>query len=131
MIGLGRDPYGAGRRRRLEPDGDVDAVAEHLILIDDDIAHVRAKPELHDPHGWQMSITFSHQRLHRHRGFDRTDDAREFQQKAIAGILHHPAAMIENDRVDGAAMSLERGMRTGLVRAHHARVTGHVGADNG
>ena len=62
---------------------------------------------------------------------DGSDDARKFQQEAVAGVLHHPAAMIEDDRVDRAAMGLEGGVRACLVGAHHARVAGDVSANYG
>ena len=78
---------------------------------------------------WLVSLR--HQRLHRDRGLDGADDARKLQQKAVAGVLHQPAAMIEDHRIDRAAMGLERGMRPRLVGAHHARIAGDVSADDG
>ena len=63
--------------------------------------------------------------------FDRPHDARKLEQEAVAGVLHEPAAVIENDRVYRASMGLERGVRSFLVGAHHARVTGDVSADYG
>src|SRR5262249_41474036 len=51
--------------------------------------------------------------------------------EAVTGVFHQPAAMIEDDRIDRAAMGLERGMRPRLVGAHQAGVTGDIGADNG
>ena len=61
--------------------------------------------------------------------FDGSNDARKLQQKAVAGVLHDPAAVIEDDRVDRASMGLERGVRSRLIGAHHSRVAGDVGAD--
>jgi hypothetical protein len=46
-------------------------------------------------------------------------------------VLHDPAAVIENDRVDRGPMGLEGGVRTLLVGAHHAGVAGNVSADDG
>ena len=81
--------------------------------------------------GGQMVVAFRHQRLHRDRGLDGADDAGKLQQEAVAGVLHEPAAMIEDDRVDRGAMRLERGVRPRLVGAHHARIAGDVSADDG
>lgn len=39
--------------------------------------------------------------------------------------------MIEDDRVNGASMGLEGGVRARLVRPHHARITGDIGTDDG
>jgi hypothetical protein len=87
---------------------------------------VDAETELHDPICGEMIVPLCHQRLHPDRGLYRPYDARKFQQETVAGVLHHPAAVIENDRVYRASMGLERGVRTCLVGAHHSRVTGDV-----
>ena len=60
-------------------------------------------------------VPFDHQRLHRDRRLDRADDARKLQQETVAGVLHEPAAVIEDDRMDRAAMRLEGGVRAFLV----------------
>ncbi|MFK4535663.1 hypothetical protein ABIA00_003846 [Bradyrhizobium ottawaense] len=131
LVGLGRDRKAAGTRDRLQADGDVDIVTEYLVLIGDDVAHVDAEAELHGAVGRQMVVALRHQRLHRDRGLGGADDRRELQQEAIAGVLHDAAAVIEDDRVDRAAMGLEGGMGAGLVAAHHARIAGDIGADDG
>jgi hypothetical protein len=78
-----------------------------------------------------MAVPFCHQRLHRDCRLYRTYDAWKFQQEAVAGVLHNPAAVIENDRVYRASMGLEGGVRACLVRAHHTRVPGDVSAHYG
>ncbi len=130
VIGLGGDGHAAGGGDRLEADGDVDTVPEHLVLVGHHIAHVDAKTELHDPIGGQLVVPLRHQHLHPDRRLDRAHDARKFQQETVAGVLHQPAAVIENDRIDRASMRLERGMGAGLVGAHHPRVTRDIGADD-
>ena len=130
MIGLGGDGHAAGGGNRFEADGDVHPVPEHLVLVGHHIAHVDAETELHDPIGGQLVVPFRHQRLHPDRRLDRADDARKFQQETVAGVLHQPAAVIENDRIDRASMGLERGVGTCLVGAHHSRVTRDVSADD-
>ena len=55
----------------------------------------------------------------------------KYHQKAVTGVLYDPAAMIEDDRVYCASMGLEGGMRSRLIGAHHAGVTGDVRADYG
>ena len=87
--------------------------------------------ELHDAVGGQVVVSFRHQRLHRDRGLDGADDAWKLQQEAVAGVLHQPAAMIEDDRVDRGSMGLEGGMRARLVGPHHAGIAGDVSADDG
>jgi hypothetical protein len=130
-IGLARNRHAAGRGNRFEPDGDVDIVAEHLVLIGHHVAHMDAHTELHDAVGGQMMVSFGHQHLHRDRRLDGADDAWELQQESVAGIFHQAAAVIEDDRVDGGSMGLERGVRTRLVGSHHSGIAGDISADDG
>ena len=131
MVGLARDRDAAGRGDRFQADGDVDVVAEHLVLIGHHVAHVDAHAELHDAVGGQVGVALRHHHLHRDRGLDGADDAREFQQEAVAGVLHQAAAMIEDDRVDRGTVGLEGGVRARLVGPHHAGIAGDVSADDG
>ena len=131
LIGLVRNGHAAGDGHRFKPDGDVHAVAEHLVFVRDHIPHVDAETELHEAIRGKLAVPLCHQRLDRDGGLDRPDDARKLQQEAVAGVLHQPAAMIENDRVYRASMGLERGVGAFLVGAHHARIAGDVSADYG
>ena len=90
-----------------------------------------ADAELHEPIGGELTVTLCHQRLDGDSALDRAHDTRKLKQETVAGVLHEPAAMIENDRVYRASMGFERGVRTFLVGAHHARITGDVSADDG
>jgi hypothetical protein len=78
-----------------------------------------------------MMVSFGHHHLHRDRGLDGADDAGKLQQEAIAGVLHQTAAMVEDDRVDRGAVSLEGGMRARLVGSHHAGIAGDISANDG
>src|SRR6266446_8235075 len=86
---------------------------------------------MHDPIGRDVVVPFRHQRLNRDGSLDCPDDAWKLQQETVAGVLHEPAAMIEDDRVDRGSMGLEGGVRTLLVGPHHSRVTGDISADYG
>ena len=130
-VGLVRHRHAAGARDRFEADGDVDVVTEHLVFVGDHVAHVDAHAEPHGAVGGQLGVALGHQHLHRDRAFDRADDAGKFQQEAVAGVLHQPAAMVENDGIDRAAMGLERGMGARLVGPHHAGIADDVSADDG
>ena len=74
---------------------------------------------MHVAIGRQLVVSLGHQRLDRDRRLGGADHARKLQQKAVAGIFDDTAAMVENDRMDRAAMGLERGVGSGLIRAHH------------
>ena len=131
MVGLCRNGHAAGGGHRLKADGDVHAIPEYFVFVGEHVSHVDPETELHGPVGREMMVPFGHHLLHRDGGLDGAHDARKLQQKTVAGILHNPAAMIEDDRIYRASMGLERGVRTGLIGAHHSRVTGNVGADDG
>jgi hypothetical protein len=47
---------------------------------------------------------FRHQRLHRDRRLDGSDDAWKLRQETVAGVLHKPAAVVEDDRIDRASV---------------------------
>src|SRR5271165_469088 len=130
-IGLCRNRDPAWRGGLLEADGDVHVVAKHLILVGDYIAHVDTESEMHGAIGGQMFVASRHEALHRDRGFSGADDARKLQEKSVAGVFDQTAAVIEADRVDGAAMGLEGGVRARLVGTHHAGVAGNICANNG
>ena len=131
MAGLARNRHAAGGGDRFEADGDVDVVAEHLVLVGHHVAHVDAHAELHGSIGREVLVSLGHHHLHRDRGLDGADDGGKLQQEAVAGVLHQAAAVIEDDRVDRGAMGLERGVRPRLVGPHHAGIAGDVSTDDG
>src|SRR5262249_14580894 len=48
-VGIFREADPARGRNLLEPRGNVDAIAEHIALFDDDVAYLAAAPDLHAP----------------------------------------------------------------------------------
>jgi hypothetical protein len=44
-----------------------------------------------------LVVPFGHQRLHLDRALDGPYNARKLKHETIAGVLHDPAAVIEND----------------------------------
>ena len=75
MTGLARNRHAAGGGDRFEADGDVDVVAEHLVLVGHHVAHVDAHAELHGSIGGEVLVSLGHHHLHRDRGLDGADDA--------------------------------------------------------
>ncbi|MBA7648072.1 hypothetical protein ES703_55852 [subsurface metagenome] len=130
-IGFFGDRNAALGRRRFEANRDVDVVAEHLVLVGDHVAHVDAHAEFHDPVCGEQGVALGHQLLHLDRGLDRPDHAGKFQQEAVAGVFDDASAMVEDDRENRGAVSLEGGMGARLVGSHHARVAGDVSAEDG
>ena len=70
---------------------DVDAVAEDVAVLDDDVADVDADTELDAMVRRQRGIAFGHRRLHLGRATQRVDNAGELDQQAVAGRLDDAA----------------------------------------
>ena len=72
-----------------------------------------------------------HRPLQFHGTAHRVDDAREFRQHAIAGILDDAAGMLADLRVEElAAMRLEALVCALLVRPHQPRILDDIGAED-
>ena len=131
LIGLAGNGDAARCGDGFKADRDVHAVAKNLVFVGHHVAHVNAEAELHDPIRRQLAIALGHQRLDFDGGLERANDAGIFQKETVAGVLHQAAAVVENDRIDRAAMSLEGRMRAFFVGTHHSGVAGDVSANNG
>jgi len=130
IIGFSRQGDAAWYGDRFETYSNIHIIAEYFVLVRHHVAHMDAETELHGTIGRQMIVALRHQHLHGKGGLDRPDDAGIFEQKAVAGILHDPAAMVENERIYRASMGFEGGMRSRLVGTHHAGVAGDVRAND-
>ena len=131
LVGLSGNGDAAGSGDGFEANGDVDAVAENLVLVGHHIAHVDAEAKLHEPIRRQLAVALGHQRLDIDRRLERADDAWVFQKEPVAGVLHQAAAVIEDDRINGAAVGFESRVRAFLVGTHHAGVAGDISANDG
>src|SRR5208283_6057493 len=85
------DPTRLGQR--LQPRCDVDAIAEDVVAIDDNVADVDPDTKLDPLFGRNTRVALGHATLHIDRTAHRIDYARELQQQAIAGGLDDPAAV--------------------------------------
>ncbi len=126
-----RDADGAGLGQRLEPGGDVDAVAEDVVAVDDHVAEIDADPQFETALGRDRVVDGARRALHLDGAAERIDDARKIRQQAVAGGADDPPPMRRDQRVDGAAELAERPMRAGLVLAHQTAEPDHVRMQNG
>ena len=86
--------------KRLEPGCDIDAVAKNVAILDDDVALMDADAKL-DPLCFRNpGIAASNRPLHFARTAQRIDDARELDEKPVAGCLDQPPTMRRDRRVD-------------------------------
>src|SRR5262249_45815026 len=59
-----RDADGAGLGERLEPRGDVDAITENIVAIDDHIAKIDPDPQLQAALWWEGIVNGARRPLH-------------------------------------------------------------------
>ena len=100
-------------------------VAYHVAEIDPD-----AEP---DPplfgHVW---LTVGHPALDLDRAAHGIHHARKLCQEAVAGVLHDPAPVFGDLRVDQfAQMRLQTLVRLLLIGAHEPRIACHIGGEDG
>ena len=124
-------PPGLGHR--LQPRGDVDAVAVDVAALDDHVAEVDADAQ-HDaraPRG-KSALASAMPLLQFDRAVHRIDRAGELDQHAVAHQLDDAAAMLGDQRVQdpcGDAPSSRRACRPRPL--HEPAVADHVGGEDG
>ena len=124
------DPAGLGQP--LQAGGDVDAVAENIVALDDDVAEVDADAVADADVLAPLRLPLGHRLLDPGGRGDRVDDAGELDQHPIARGLDDAAVVFGDCRVDHlvAVRPLARqGAR--LVRLHEPGVPDHVGRQHG
>ena len=122
-------PPGVGQA--LEPGGDVDAVAEDVVVLDDHVAEIDADPEL-DPAGRRhVGVALGHPALDLGGALDGLDDARELDQHAIAAGLDDPALVLGDRGIDQLEpVRPQARERARFVRLHEPAVAHHVGGED-
>jgi hypothetical protein len=121
------DADAAGLGKRLQPRGDIDAVAVDVALVDDDVADIDAHAKLDTPVTGRASIAPGHVTLDIDGAAHRINDAGEFDQHPIPGGLDDPAAVFLDLRIDQLApRRLQRGERSLFVGAHQTAIAGNI-----
>jgi hypothetical protein len=126
-----RDADPAGLCERFQARRDIDAIAEDVVAISDDVAEVDAdaKPDL--PFVGRLGLAVDHPALHLGSAAHRVDDARKFNQQAVAGGLDDAALVLLDLRIDQLpANRLQAFVRGFLVRAHQTRIPRHIGGED-
>ena len=127
---IAHDPADADPARigqRLQPRGDIDAIAEDVVAVDDDVADIDADAKVESLIGCNACVALRHAALHVDRAAHRIDDAREFHQQAVTGGLDDPAVVFGDLGIDKLPpVGLQRRQGAAVVRAHETRVAGHI-----
>ena len=121
LVDDGRHADFARLRNPLQSGGDIHPVAVDVAILDDHIAEIDADAEDDPLMFGRLGIALGHALLHRHGAGDRSHDARELDQQAVASGLDNPAPVLGDFRGDQlATMGPQPGQCAGLVLAHEA-----------
>ncbi len=95
-----RDANAAGLGQSLQPRGDVDAVAEDILAVDDDVAEIDADAQVDAAIRRQVGVALGHAALNLDGAAHGIDDAGEFDEQPVARRLDDAALMLGDLRVD-------------------------------
>ncbi len=125
-----RDADAAGFGDALEPCGDIDAVAEDIVPLDQYVAAMDADAPFHAAFGGYARIALRRQLLQCQGALHGADHRAELDQHAVAGGLDDPPAMMGDERIGGSAMLAQCLCGARFVEPHQPAVAGHIGGEN-
>ena len=118
----------AGLSDAFQARGDVDAIAEDVAIVRDDVADVNADAQLNPPGRRDIEVGAGHGKLDIDGTARRIDRAGKFSQHSVAGSPDDPAAMVHNLRIEQIhPVILELLDRSFLVQPHQPAVPGDIG----
>ena len=122
----------AGIRQSFETRGHVDAVAENVAILDDDVADIDADPELDPAVRRHIRVALGHAALDVDGAADGIDDGCEFGQQPVPRRLHQASAILGDPGIEqGRPVVPQSADRAFLVGAHQPAVAGHIGGQDG
>ena len=123
------DPAGLGQPP--QPRSDIHSVAKDVVFLNDYVAEIDADPKPDALFVWHLELAVDHPALNLHSAANGVYNTRKLRQEAIAGVLHNPAAMLLDLRIDKLPqMRLEAFVRALLIRPHQPRIPRHIGSED-
>ena len=108
-----------------EPGGDVDAVAEDVPALGDDVAEIDPDAHRDPPLVRQAAVLFGHPLAQRRGAAHRIDHAFELDQRDFAGLLEDLSAVSDAQRLDDFAQNrAQLGEALGFVAGKQSAVAG-------
>jgi hypothetical protein len=129
--GPAREEYPARLANPLQPRRDIDAVAQNVVALDQDVAEADADAVEDALRLGRPGVALGHQFLDRDRAFDGGDDGGKLEQEPVAGRLDDAAAETRYHRPRRLAMLADRPRGPRLVLAHEARVADDIDGEDG
>src|SRR5262249_17530811 len=83
----------ASSRKLLQPRGNVDSIAVHIVAFGDDVAEIDADTHIDTAGVGQAGIALRHAALQANGALDGVDDTGELSQQTVAHQLENAAAM--------------------------------------
>src|SRR5262249_39202814 len=115
----------------FQPRRYIHAVAEDVVLFDDHVAEIDADAEPDAPVLGHLRLALDHPPLDLHGTSDGIHHARELGQEPVAGVLHDPAAVLRDRRIDQSAeVSFQALVRSLLICTHKARIARNIGGED-
>jgi hypothetical protein len=110
----------------------VDAVAENITVLDDDVADVNADADFNTPLGRDVFVTLRHSALCLYGTTRGINGAAEFNQESVAGAFDDAAIVFGDSRFEEfPTMGIEPRECPFLVRAHEPAVSSDIRRKNG
>jgi len=131
VVNLAGNEDSAGLRDCFEARRHVDAIAEDVVPIDDDVADIYADTKFDPLLLRHFGIAFDHPVLNVDGTAHGIDDTPELHQHAVAGCLHDPSAMLLNFGIDeGSSVGFQLGQSALFVGAHETAVSSDIGGED-
>ena len=121
----------ARRGQRLQSGGNIDAVAEQVAVLDDDVAQMQADAELHLFELGSGGVRLGDRRLHRQRAGQRVDRAGEFRGNAVAGGGEDASAMRRDQACENGAVVRQHPQGADFVASHQAGIASDIRRQDG
>ena len=125
-----RNPDAARLRQRLQTGGQVDAIAQQILAIDDHIPEMHADAEPHLLARGALRILLRDRLLNLQCAFDGIDRARKIGKHAVAGRREDAAPMFADQPVDNCPRSTQRPQCADLVQLHQVAIANDVRRKN-
>src|SRR6202165_1718347 len=127
IVNSTRDRNASRHSDAFEPRCNIDAIAEDIVVVDDDVSQMDADAEL-DPLGLgYLRVLVSHAALNFGGASRCIDGTGKFDQNTVASGLDDAAAMFGDCGVDKRfSESLQLRQRAFLVGTHQAAITGDI-----
>jgi len=128
----GAEANPAGLSQGFEPGCNVDAVAEDIAVLDDDVADIDAHAKFDAPLCRCCGVAGDHLPLQLDRAAHRVDDAGELDKQAVAGSFDDATPMLGDFGIaEFTANRAQRRERALFVLAHQPRVAGDIDRQDG